>query len=37
MGLEEIIPTIALIAVLLLVLPNFIETKILKKKPFSKT
>ena len=33
MGLEEIIPAIALIAVLLLVLPNFIQTNI-KKKTF---
>ena len=32
MGLEEIIPAIALIAVLLLVLPNFIETNFKKKK-----
>ena len=35
MGLEEIIPTIALIAVLFLVLPNFIRSNI-KEKTFLK-
>ena len=34
MGLEEIIPAIALTAVLLLVLPNFIETNFRKKTFF---
>ena len=31
MGLEEIIPAIALIAVLILVFPNFLETNMKKK------
>ena len=35
MGLEEIIPSIALILVLILVLPSFIKTNI-KKKVFFK-
>tara|TARA_Y100000816_G_scaffold35436_1_gene22532 strand:+ start:1146 stop:1331 length:186 start_codon:yes stop_codon:yes gene_type:complete len=35
MGLEEIIPAIALIAVLILVFPNFLETN-MKKKIFFK-
>ena len=35
MGLEEIIPSIALILVLILVLPGFIKTNI-KKKVFFK-
>ena len=35
MGLEEIVPAIALIAVLILVFPNFLETN-MKKKIFFK-
>ena len=35
MGLEEIVPAIALIAVLILVFPNFLETN-MKKKIFLK-
>tara|TARA_B100000609_G_scaffold176653_1_gene154776 strand:- start:660 stop:782 length:123 start_codon:yes stop_codon:yes gene_type:complete len=31
MGLEEIIPAIALIAILILILPEFIKTNIKKK------
>ena len=35
MGLEEIIPSIALILILILILPNFIKSN-LKKKVFFK-
>ena len=34
MGLEEIVPAIALVAVLILVLPNFLKTNSEKKQLF---